>query len=157
MKCFLAFASVALFVLGGSLAVTASEADAQLLIYFGCVVGGTSGSLDFTADQQAPGANSTGEVPCGMFWSSGMTFTLYANASSCWLLETTNFIHQVNSAWTLDASIDQDDCDRFEEWFLNWNVHWTKTETLKIGVRRSGYGDRAGTYIAEITILCQVC
>ena len=147
---------VALLVAGFSVIATAIP-NVILNLPFECVIGGTTGSLEFTAAQQLPSANSTGEV-CDMFWSTPMTFTLHANASSCWLLETTAFVHQGNPAWTIPASLNSATCEPWVAWFLWWPLDLgTTNRILEIGARRSGYGDRAGTYIADITIVCEAC
>ena len=154
MKRILIFAGLMLVAVG---AIAVPVPDVELEIPFECVLGGSTGSLDFTAAQQLPGADSTGGI-CDMFWSTVMNFTLHANASSCWLVETTHFVHQGNPAWTIPASLNPSTCETWTAWFLWWPLDLgTTIRTLEIGARRSGYGDRAGTYIAEVTIVCEAC
>ena len=158
MKTTIAYALTAVLIVTIGIAVTAD--DVTLNIPFNCDAVYQSGNLDFDADAQAPDADSSGRN-CDMFWSDIMYMTLHANANACWSVQCSDFIHQVNSAWTLVSSVNPapGDCGQYVGWSLNWPMTGgtATSPPLRIGVVRSGYADHAGTYISTITIACIEC
>jgi len=149
------YALAAVLIVAIGFAVSAG--NVTLSIGFHCDAGYQSGDLDFDAAAQAPGADSSGET-CGMFWSHEMFMTLYANANASWTVQCSDFIHKVNTAWTLASSINPGNCSQLKGWSLTWlTMGGTSAGSLKVGVARSGYADHAGTYISTITITCGTC
>lgn len=143
-------------LLSGGLAL-ATPVDVE--IQFGCTAEVKDGALTFTAAHMAPGADSSGET-CGKFWSTWLNFTVYANAGGCITFSTTDFIHQVNSSWTIEAGLDATNClaKSITHGFL-WieMTGGTIVKSIQIGAKRSGYADHAGTYKATIMFNCSEC
>ena len=158
MKTTITYALAAVLIV--AIGVLVSAGNVTLSIPFNCDAEYQSGDLDFDAAAQAPAADSSGGN-CGMFWSNTMYMTLHANADACWTVQCTDFIHQVNSAWTLTSSVNPapGDCGQYVGWSLTWLITGgtASSPPLKIGVVRSGYADHAGTYISTITIACSEC